>query len=95
MTLPSGQAPFDCVEVRFKMEEKSFIAILKIDFEYGRYCNIASPGHDWNCYFDRRVSTNQMKKKGANLTVMRFRKSIEKHHRKTLISGLLHEKENQ
>jgi hypothetical protein len=29
MTLPSGQAPFDCVEVRFKMEEKSFIAILK------------------------------------------------------------------
>jgi hypothetical protein len=30
MTLPSGQAPFDCVEVRFKMEEKSFIAILKI-----------------------------------------------------------------
>jgi hypothetical protein len=29
MTLPSGQAPFDCVEVRFKMEEKSFIAIQK------------------------------------------------------------------
>jgi hypothetical protein len=35
---------------------------------------------------------NQMKKKEQILTVTRFLKSTEKHHRKTLTSGLRHEK---
>jgi hypothetical protein len=41
---------------------------------------VASPGHDWNCYFNRRVKI-QMKKKGANLTVTRskiYRKASQK-----------------
>ena len=29
MSLPNGEAPFDCVEVRFKTEEKNFTAIPK------------------------------------------------------------------
>jgi plasmid stability protein len=34
-----------------------------------------------------------MKKKGANPDSNEFLKSTEKHHRKTLTSGLLHEEE--
>jgi hypothetical protein len=44
--LTTGQAP-DCVEVRFKTEEKSFIAILKINLSMGDIvATVASPGHD-------------------------------------------------
>jgi hypothetical protein len=46
MSLPTGQAPFDCVEVRFKTEERVLSQYWKIDFEYGRssYCRFS--GHD-------------------------------------------------
>jgi hypothetical protein len=52
---------------------------------------VASPGHDIECYLTELVKI-QMKKKEQILTVTRFLKSTEKHHRKTLTSGLLHEK---
>jgi hypothetical protein len=46
MSLPTGQAPLTVLKFVSKTEEKSFIAILKIDFEYGDIVATVSPGHD-------------------------------------------------
>jgi hypothetical protein len=47
MSLPTGQAPFDCVEVRFKNGRKVLPQYWKIDFEHGDIvATVASPGHD-------------------------------------------------
>jgi hypothetical protein len=74
-----------------KTEEKSSIAILKINAEYGRHCGYcASPGHDIGI-----VTTgggeNPMKKKGANPDSNEVPKIYRKASQKTLTSGL-HEK---
>jgi hypothetical protein len=45
-----------------------------------------------NCYFNWRIGENPNEEKEQILTVTRFLKSTEKHHRKTLTSGLLHGK---
>jgi hypothetical protein len=54
---------------------------------------VASPDMILNCYFNWGIGENPNEKK--NLTVTRFLKSTEKHHRKTLTSGLRREKRSQ
>jgi hypothetical protein len=47
MSLPNGDAPFDCVEVRFKMAEKNFTNTEKLTLSMGDIvATVASPGHD-------------------------------------------------
>jgi hypothetical protein len=47
MSLPTGQAPFDCVEVRFKTEEKFYRNTEKLTLSMGDIvATVASPGHD-------------------------------------------------
>jgi hypothetical protein len=90
MSLPTGQAPFDCVEVRFKTEEKSSNTE-KLTLSMGDIvATVASPGHDIVTLTGGGENPNEEKRQ--ILTVTRFLKSTEKHHRKTLTSGLRHEK---
>jgi hypothetical protein len=47
MSLPTGQAPFDCVEVRLKTEEKVLSNTEKLTLSMGDIvATVASPGHD-------------------------------------------------
>jgi cell fate regulator YaaT (PSP1 superfamily) len=57
------------------------------------YC--PSPGHDIGIVTLTGGGENQNEEKKQILTVTRFLKSTEKHHRKTLTSGLLHEKREE
>jgi hypothetical protein len=86
---------FDCVEVRFKNGRKVLSQYWKINAEYGDIvATVASPGHDIGIVtLTGELVKIQMKKQ--ILTVTRFLKSTEKHHRKTLTSGLLHGKKSQ
>jgi hypothetical protein len=65
MSLPTGQAPFDCVEVRLKRKKRVF-AILKINFEYGRHCGYCRSYMILELLLNWRIGKIQMKKKGAN-----------------------------
>jgi hypothetical protein len=81
--------PFDCVEVRFKTDEKSFTAILKTYFVMGDIvATVASPGHDIGIVtLTGELSCIQMKKKGVNPTSNEVAKYTEKHLKKILIFG--------
>lgn len=69
MTLPSGEAPFDCVEVRFKNGRKEFYRNTeKLTLSIGDIiATVASPGHDIGIVtLTGELVRVQMKKKGVN-----------------------------
>ncbi|MFB0909565.1 MAG: regulatory iron-sulfur-containing complex subunit RicT, partial [Flavobacterium sp.] len=69
MSLPTGQAPFDCVEVRFKNGRKEFYRNTeKLTLSMGDIvATVASPGHDIGIItLTGELVKIQMKKKGAN-----------------------------
>ena len=71
MSLPSGQEPFDCVEVRFKNGRKEFYRNSeKLTLSIGDIvATEASPGHDIGIVtLTGELVRVQMKKKGVNVT---------------------------
>ena len=69
MSLPSGEAPFDCVEVRFKNGRKEFYRNTeKLTLSIGDIvATESSPGHDIGIVtLTGELVRIQMKKKGAN-----------------------------
>ena len=69
MSLPNGDAPFDCVEVRFKNGRKEFYRNTeKLTLSMGDIvATVASPGHDIGIVtLTGELVKIQMKKKGAN-----------------------------
>lgn len=69
MSLPNGEAPFDCVEVRFKNGRKEFYRNTeKLTLSIGDIvATEASPGHDIGIVtLTGELVKIQMKKKGAN-----------------------------
>ena len=71
MSLPSGEAPFDCVEVRFKNGRKEFFRNTeKLTLSIGDIvATEASPGHDVGIVtLTGELVKIQMKKKGVNHT---------------------------
>lgn len=69
MSLPNGEAPFDCVEVRFKNGRKEFYRNTeKLTLSIGDIvATVASPGHDIGIVtLTGELVKIQMKKKGAN-----------------------------
>ncbi|MDG1871398.1 MAG: regulatory iron-sulfur-containing complex subunit RicT [Flavobacterium sp.] len=69
MSLPNGEAPFDCVEVRFKNGRKEFFRNTeKLTLSMGDIvATVASPGHDIGIVtLTGELVKIQMKKKGAN-----------------------------
>ena len=71
MSLPSGEAPFDCVEVRFKNGRKEFYRNSeKLTLSIGDVvATEASPGHDVGIVtLTGELVKIQMKKKGVNHT---------------------------
>lgn len=69
MSLPNGEAPFDCVEVRFKNGRKEFYRNTeKLTLSIGDIvATVASPGHDIGIVtLTGELVRIQMKKKGAN-----------------------------
>jgi cell fate regulator YaaT (PSP1 superfamily) len=71
MSLPNGDAPFDCVEVRFKNGRKEFYRNTeKLTLSMGDIvATVASPGHDIGIVtLTGELVKIQMKKKGVNHT---------------------------
>jgi cell fate regulator YaaT (PSP1 superfamily) len=71
MSLPSGEAPFDCVEIRFKNGRKEFYRNTeKLTLSIGDVvATEASPGHDVGIVtLTGELVKVQMKKKGVKLT---------------------------
>jgi cell fate regulator YaaT (PSP1 superfamily) len=71
MSLPNGEAPFDCVEVRFKNGRKEFYRNTeKLTLSIGDIvATEASPGHDIGIVtLTGELVRIQMKKKGVNHT---------------------------
>jgi cell fate regulator YaaT (PSP1 superfamily) len=69
MSLPNGEAPFDCVEVRFKNGRKEFYRNTeKLTLSMGDIvATVASPGHDIGIVtLTGELVKIQMKKKGVN-----------------------------
>jgi cell fate regulator YaaT (PSP1 superfamily) len=69
MALPTGEAPFDCIEVRFKNGRKEFYRnVEKLTLSIGDIvATEASPGHDIGIVtLTGELVKIQMKKKGAN-----------------------------
>ncbi|WP_418264523.1 PSP1 domain-containing protein [Flavobacterium faecale] len=69
MSLPTGEAPFDCVEVRFKNGRKEFYRNTeKLTLSIGDIvATVASPGHDIGIVtLTGELVRIQMKKKGVN-----------------------------
>jgi cell fate regulator YaaT (PSP1 superfamily) len=69
MSLPNGEAPFDCVEVRFKNGRKEFFRnVDKLTLSIGDIvATVASPGHDIGIVtLTGELVKIQMKKKGVN-----------------------------
>ncbi|MGL2993022.1 PSP1 domain-containing protein [Flavobacterium sp. TSSA_36] len=69
MSLPNGEAPFDCVEVRFKNGRKEFYRNTeKLTLSMGDVvATVASPGHDIGIVtLTGELVKIQMKKKGVN-----------------------------
>ncbi|WP_298137820.1 regulatory iron-sulfur-containing complex subunit RicT [Flavobacterium sp.] len=81
MTLPSGEAPFDCVEVRFKNGRKEFYRNTeKLTLSIGDIvATEASPGHDIGIVtLTGELVKVQMKKKGVNHTSAEIAKVYRK-----------------
>ncbi|WP_298117910.1 regulatory iron-sulfur-containing complex subunit RicT [Flavobacterium sp.] len=81
MTLPSGEAPFDCVEVRFKNGRKEFYRNTeKLTLSIGDIvATEASPGHDIGIVtLTGELVKVQMKKKGVNHTSTEIAKVYRK-----------------
>lgn len=81
MTLPSGEAPFDCVEVRFKNGRKEFYRNTeKLTLSIGDIvATEASPGHDVGIItLTGELVKVQMKKKGVNHTSAEIAKIYRK-----------------
>jgi cell fate regulator YaaT (PSP1 superfamily) len=90
MSLPNGQEPFDCVEVRFKNGRKEFYRNTeKLTLSIGDIvATEASPGHDIGIVtLTGELVKIQMKKKGVNHTSPELPKYTEKHLKKILIFG--------
>ena len=69
MSLPNGEAPFDCIEVRFKNGRKEFYRNTeKLTLSMGDIvATVASPGHDIGIVtLTGELVKIQMKKKGVN-----------------------------
>ena len=69
MSLPNGEAPFDCIEVRFKNGRKEFYRNTeKLTLSMGDIvATVASPGHDIGVItITGELAEIQMKKKGVN-----------------------------
>jgi cell fate regulator YaaT (PSP1 superfamily) len=69
MSAPNGEAPFDCVEVRFKNGRKEFYRNTeKLTLSIGDIvATVASPGHDIGIVtLTGELVKVQMKKKGVN-----------------------------
>jgi len=81
MNLPSGEAPFDCVEVRFKNGRKEFYRNTeKLTLSIGDVvATEASPGHDVGIVtLTGELVKVQMKKKGVNHTSAEIAKVYRK-----------------
>jgi len=85
MSLPNGEAPFDCVEVRFKNGRKEFYRNTeKLTLSMGDIvATVASPGHDIGIVtLTGELVKIQMKKKGVDPYAMEvpkvYRKATQK-----------------
>jgi cell fate regulator YaaT (PSP1 superfamily) len=81
MNLPTGEAPFDCVEVRFKNGRKEFYRNTeKLTLSIGDIvATDASPGHDIGIVtLTGELVKVQMKKKGVNYTSSEIAKIYRK-----------------
>ncbi len=70
MELPNGQAPFDCVEVRFKNSRKEFYRnVNNLQLNVGDVIAVeASPGHDIGIVsISGELVRVQMKKQGVDV----------------------------
>jgi cell fate regulator YaaT (PSP1 superfamily) len=87
MSLPNGEAPFDCVEVRFKNGRKEFYRNTeKITLSIGDIvATEASPGHDVGIVtLTGELVKIQMKKKGVNHTSAEIPKVYRKASQKDI-----------
>jgi cell fate regulator YaaT (PSP1 superfamily) len=87
MTLPSGQEPFDCVEVRFKNGRKEFYRNTeKLTLSIGDIvATEASPGHDIGIVtLTGELVRIQMKKKGVSITSPEITKIYRKASQKDI-----------
>ena len=87
MTLPSGQEPFDCVEVRFKNGRKEFYRNTeKLTLSIGDIvATEASPGHDIGIVtLTGELVRVQMKKKGVSITSPEITKIYRKASQKDI-----------
>jgi len=87
MSLPSGQEPFDCVEVRFKNGRKEFYRNPeKLSLSIGDIvATEASPGHDIGIVtLTGELVKVQMKKKGVNPTSPEITKIYRKASQKDI-----------
>jgi cell fate regulator YaaT (PSP1 superfamily) len=87
MSLPSGQEPFDCVEVRFKNGRKEFYRNSeKLTLSIGDIvATEASPGHDIGIVtLTGELVRVQMKKKGVNVTSPEITKIYRKASQKDI-----------
>jgi cell fate regulator YaaT (PSP1 superfamily) len=87
MSLPSGQEPFDCVEVRFKNGRKEFYRNTeKLTLSIGDIvATEASPGHDIGIVtLTGELVRIQMKKKGVSVTSPEITKIYRKASQKDI-----------
>jgi cell fate regulator YaaT (PSP1 superfamily) len=87
MSLPNGEAPFDCVEVRFKNGRKEFYRNTeKLTLSIGDIvATEASPGHDIGIItLTGELVKIQMKKKGVNHTSNEITKVYRKASQKDI-----------
>ncbi len=87
MSLPSGQEPFDCVEVRFKNGRKEFYRNSeKLTLSIGDIvATEASPGHDIGIVtLTGELVRVQMKKKGVSITSPEITKIYRKASQKDI-----------
>ncbi len=87
MSLPSGEAPFDCVEVRFKNGRKEFYRNSeKLTLSIGDVvATEASPGHDVGIVtLTGELVKIQMKKKGVKPTATDIKKIYRKASQKDI-----------
>ena len=87
MSLPNGEAPFDCVEVRFKNGRKEFYRNTeKLTLSMGDIvATVASPGHDIGIVtLTGELVKIQMKKKGINPTSAEIAKIYRKASQKDI-----------
>ncbi|MBL0014772.1 MAG: hypothetical protein IPP30_14065 [Flavobacterium sp.] len=87
MSLPSGQEPFDCVEVRFKNGRKEFYRNTeKLTLSIGDIvATEASPGHDIGIVtLTGELVRVQMKKKGVSITSPEITKIYRKASQKDI-----------